>query len=355
MKKLIVLLFSLLLVFTISGCSSTESDEFKVGYIYINLPEESGWTGAHDDARLYVEETLGIETMFIDSVPEAPESKDRMRELIDQGCNVIVATSFGYMDYVEEMAKEYPDVNFLHTGGYKTAENFGNFFGKIYNMRYISGAVAAMKSETGKIGYVAAFPYPELIRGINAFTLGAQSVNPDIEVKVTWINSWYDPAKETQAAESMISWGADVLTQHLDSPATQKAAEAAGVWSVGYNRDMNDYAPDAHLLSAVWNWGPYQVEQIKQMQEGTWVGSSFYGSEFDIVQVTELGVNAPEGAQDKVDTLLSELAAGDLVVFEGPLYDHEGNLIVEDGVKMTDGELLEMEWFVQGVIPNLAD
>lgn len=361
MKKLLIILSALLLVVFFTACSGKETtngtdkddNSLKIGYIYINHPDESGWTYSHDQGRLYVDEMEGVETMFIDSVPEAPESKDRIRELIDQGCDVIIATSFGYMDYVSEIAEEFPEINFLHTGGYKSADNFGNYFGKIYNARYIAGAVSAMKSETSKIGYVAAFPYPELIRGINAFTLGAQSIDPAIEIKVIWTNSWYDPAKETQAAESLITWGADVLTQHLDSPATQKAAQSAGVWSAGYNKNMDQYAPEAHLISAVWNWGPYIKSQIEQMQEGTWKGSSYYGFDYQIATVSPLGKNAPDGTQEKVDELMSQITEGNLVVFEGPIYDNKNHLIVKEGQSLSDGELLSMEWFVKGVIPSL--
>lgn len=337
------------------GCSSSETIKkektLKVGYIYINHPDESGWTYAHDQGRLYVEEETGVETMYIDWVPEAPESEDRMRELIDQGCNVIVATSFGYMDYVEKVAKEYPDVNFLHTGGYKTADNFGNYFGKMYLSRYQAGVIAATKSETGRLGYVAAFPYPEIIRGINGYTLGAKSVNPNIKVEVIWTNSWFDPGKETQAAKALIDKGADVLTQHLDSPATQIAAQDAGVFSCGYNRDMNDFAPEAHLISARWDWGPYIASQIEEMKAGTWTGSSYWGD--DVVTVSELGKNAPEGSEELLKETRDKLYNTDFEVFKGPLKDHEGNLKVEDGVGMTDDELLNMEWFVEGVIPNL--
>ena len=222
-----------LVMVTLVGCSSSETSKqgkaLKVGYIYINHPDESGWTYAHDQGRLYVEEKTGVETMFIDWVPEAPESEDRMRELIDQGCNVIVATSFGYMDYVEKISAEFPEVKFFHCSGFKSTDNMANYFGRMYEARYLSGIVAGKKTESNKIGYVAAFPIPEVIRGINAFALGVQSVNPDATVEVVWTSTWYDPAKEKEAAVALLDKGVDIIAQHQDTAGPQQAAEEAGM------------------------------------------------------------------------------------------------------------------------------
>ncbi|MDF2613435.1 MAG: Purine-binding protein [Clostridia bacterium] len=378
MKKTLLKVGALLMagMLVLSGCASTatttkeaekpaaageaaepekkEADEaakaVKVGFIYVGPTGDGGWSYAHDQGRKYLEEKLGVETIIKESVPESQEVEAVAADMIDQGCNVIFATSFGYMDYIEKISKEFPEVKFFHCSGYKTTENMTAYFGRIYQARYLSGIVAGMKTETNQIGYVAAMPIPEVIRGINAFTLGAQSVNPDVKVKVVWTNTWYDPAKEKDAAIALLDGGADVIAQHQDTAGPQQAAEERGVWSVGYNSDMSSFAPKANLTSAVWNWGPYYVEKVQSVIDGTYKSESYWkGFEAGIVDLAPLTANAPEGAQAEVDAAKAAIIDGSLNPFAGPIKDQTGAVKVAEGSAMTDEEMLAFDWFVEGV------
>lgn len=333
--------------------AGTQSD-VKVGFIYVGPAGDGGWSYSHDQGRIYLEEKLGVTTMIKESVPESQEVEQVAADMIDQGCNVIFATSFGYMDYIEKMSKEYPDVKFFHCSGYKTTDNMTAYFGRIYQARYLSGIVAGMQTKTNKIGYVAAFPIPEVVRGINAFTLGAQSVNPDITVQVTWTNTWYDPAKEKDAAIALLDGGADVISQHQDTAGPQQAAEERGVWAVGYNSDMSSFAPKANLTSAVWNWGPYYVEAVQSVMDGTYQSASYWkGLEAGIVDLSPLTSVAPADAQAKVDEAKAAILAGTLNPFAGPIKDQTGAVKVQEGVAMTDEEMLSFDWFVEGVVGEI--
>jgi basic membrane protein A len=322
----------------------------KMGFVYIGPVGDGGWTFEHDKGRLAAEKELGIETTFKESVPEASEAKDVMRNMIDQGCTIIAATSFGYMDYAEEISKEYPNIVFLHCSGYKQTENMGNYFGRMYEPRFLSGLVAGMKTQSNKIGYVAAFEIPEVIRGINAFTLGVQAVNPEAKVYVRWTHTWYDPAKEKAAGEALLDEGCDVIAQHQDTAGPQQAAEERGQFSIGYNSDMSAMAPKANMTSPVWNWGTYYIDQIKAVQNGTWKTSSYWGGMNDnVVTLAPLTANAPEGAQAKIDEYATKIKDGSFTVFAGPLKNQEGTVVVAEGESMSDGDMLKMNWFIQGV------
>lgn len=323
----------------------------KVGFIYIGPPGDGGYTYAHDQGRKYLEEQLpDVEVLVKESVPESPEVEKVARDMIDQGANVIFATSFGYMDYIEKVSKDFPDVKFFHCSGYKTTENMTAYFGRIEQPRYLTGIVAGMKTETNKIGYVAAFPIPEVIRGINAFTLGAQSVNPDVVVQVTWTNTWYDPAKEKDAAMALLDQGVDIIAQHQDTAGPQQAAEERGVWAVGYNSDMSAYAPKANLTSAVWNWGPYYVQAVQSVIDGTYASESYWeGFNEGIVDIAPLTANAPEGAAAKVEEAKKAMLDGTLDPMQGPIKNQAGEVMVQEGSVMSDEDQLSLMWFVEGV------
>lgn len=353
-RVLALLLVALLAVTLVVGCApkapEPAKEKMKVGFVYIGPVGDGGWTYAHDQGRRYLEKELGVETIFKESVPEDQESEKVMRDMIDQGCKVIFATSFGYMDHVEAVAKEYPDVTFLHCSGYKMGDNFGNYFGRMYQARYLSGIVAGLKTKTDKIGYVAAFDIPEVVRGINAFTLGVRSVNPDAVVKVKWTNTWYDPAKEKDAAIALLDEGVDVIAQHQDTAGPQVAAEERGVFSIGYNSDMSKMAPKAYMTAPVWNWGPYYVEQVKAVMDGTWKAESYWGGMADgIVELAPLTDNAPAEAKEAVEKAKADILNGKLYIFEGPIKDQNGEVKVPAGTKMSDEEMLSMKWFVEGV------
>jgi len=357
MKKVSSILVALLMLAGLfTGCSSSNqtastSKKVKVGFIYVGSVGDAGWTLAHDQGRLFLAKETGVETIYKENVKEdAAEVAKVSEDMINQGCNVIVGTSIGFMDGLVLEAKKHSDVKFLHCSGNKTDTNLGTFFGRMYEARYLSGIVAGMKTKTNKIGYVAAFEYPEVVRGINAFTLGVQSVNPSAVVSVRWTHTWYDPAKEKEAAKALIAEKCDVITQHQDSAGPQQAAEEAGISSIGYDSDMKDQAPKAYMTAPIWNWGPYYVKQIKAIQAGTWKSEAYWGPINDgIVSLAPLTANAPEGAQAAVDKAKADIMSGKNKIFTGPIKDQTGAVKVAAGQTMTDKEMLEFNWFVQGV------
>lgn len=337
------------------GGTSGNEKKVKVGFVFIGTGNDAGYTYAHEQARRYVEETLGVETIYQENVSDSDNSSVAvMQSLIDQGCNVIFANSFGFMEYVHEMALEHPDVIFLHCSGYLDADNMLNYFGRIYQPRYLSGIVAGMKTETNKIGYVAAYPIAEVIRGINAFTLGVRSVNPDATVEVVWTSTWYNPATEKDAAIALLDKGCDVIAQHQDTTAPQQAAQDRGKWAIGYNCDTSDIVPDSFMTAPVWNWGPYYADQVKKVMDGTWKSENYWGGMEDgVVDLAPLTKNAPAGAQEKIDEAKKKILSGDWDVFYGPIKDQSGNIKVPEGSSLTDEELLSFDWFVEGVIGTI--
>ncbi len=371
MKKVLLLLLTLGMMLSVfTGCENknekaTNNNEQTteetneevnekpvVGFIYVGPIGDGGWTYAHDQGRLYLEEQLGVKTLLVEAINDQDSSvESEIHNMVDQGAKVIFATSFGYMEYVEKLSKEYPEVTFLHCSGFKTTENMANYFGRMYEARYLSGIVAGMKTETNKIGYVAAYPIPEVIRGINAFTLGAQSVNPDVTVEVVWTSTWYDPAKEKEAAVALLDGGVDIISQHQDTAGPQQAAEEKNAFSIGYNTDMKEMAPKAYMTAPIWNWGPYYVSQVQAVIDGTFESHSYWGGMADeIVALAELTDLAPAGAQEKVDEATAKILDASLFIFNGPIKNQEGEVIVPEGTQMTDPEMLNMTWFVEGVV-----
>lgn len=327
-----------------------EAKDVKVGFIYVGPIGDGGWTFAHNEGRLFLEQELGVETMYVESVPETTQVEQEINNLIDQGANVIFATSFGYMDHVKKLSQEHPDVVFLHCSGYESTENMNNYFGKIYEPRFLSGLVAGMKTEANKIGYVAAFEIPEVIRGINAFALGVQAVNPDAVVDVRWTHTWYDPAKEKDAAISLLDDGCDVIAQHQDTAGPIQAAEERGAYAVGYNTELPDgIAPNAYMTAPVWNWGVYYKAEVEKVMNGTWTAeNSWGGMDTDIVKLAPLTSVAPEGAQAIVDEYTEKILSGDFDIF-AEIETQDGE--VKTG--LTDGDLLGMNYFVKNVIGKI--
>ncbi|MBF7096440.1 BMP family ABC transporter substrate-binding protein [Alkalibacter mobilis] len=367
MKKLVILFLVLAMVSTmILGCSSDNGDngngngteeQLVVGFIYVGPTNDGGYTTAHDNGRLFMEQELGdkVKTIYKESVPEDKgEVVKVIREMVDQGAEIVFATSFGHMDGLIEAAAEFPEVTFSHCSGYQTADNATNYFGRMYQARYLSGIVAGMKTETNKIAYVAAFPIPEVIRGINAFTLGAQSVNPDVEVHVRWTNTWYDPASEKAAAEALLDEGCDVTAQHQDSTATMVAAEEAGAFSIGYNVSSEEAVPKAYMTAPLWNWGEYYLTAVQEVLDGTWTNTPYWGGMYEgIVTLDELTALAPEGAAEAVEAAEQKIVSGDFDVFYGPVLNQAGEEIVKAGEKMSDADMLSMNWFVKGVVGTI--
>ncbi|MBO8128907.1 MAG: BMP family ABC transporter substrate-binding protein [Peptococcaceae bacterium] len=344
----------------LAGCgggeepSADNSDKIKVGFVYIGSPGDAGWTYAHDQARKALEEALPyVETEVVENVADA-DAERVLTQLAQNGNDVIFSTSFGFMDPTINVAKKFPDVVFLHCSGYKTADNVGTYFGRMYQARYLTGIIAGMATESDLIGYVAAFPIPEVIRGINAFTLGVRSVNPDAQVKVVWTNTWFDPAAEKEAANALLDAGADVIAQHQDTPGPQQAAQERGKLSIGYNSDMSKLAPKAVMTSAVWNWAPYYIETVKAVKEGTWESSSYWGSMAEgIVGLAPYGPMVTDEMKAAVEEAKEKIVSGEWDVFTGPIKDQNGELRVAEGETMSDKDMLSMDWFVEGVQGNI--
>jgi basic membrane protein A len=342
---------AVLISITLASVGSGMAKELKVGFIYVSPVGDAGWSYAHDQGRLAVENLDGITTSFVEAVPEGPDSERVILNMARKNYDIIFATSYGYMDSMLKVANKFPKTIFMHCSGYKLSENMGNYFGRMYQSRYLSGLVAGAMSKKGILGYVAAFPIPEVIRGINAFALGAQAVNPKIEVRVVWTKTWYDPATEKEAAKSLLAVGADVIAQHQDSPAPQEAAQEKGVFSVGYNSDMASFAPKAHLTAPIWNWGPFYVDTVKKVRQGTWKSEAAWpGLEQGIVGLAPFGPMVPDSVQEQVMREKEAIEAGKLKIFQGPIKDQKGQLRIPDGKTAQDSELLGMTWFVEGVI-----
>lgn len=370
MKKTISLLlvFALFTAIMFTGCApkpepvtapdagapeaEAKAEPIKVGFAYIGSANDGGYTQAHDEGRLYLEEQLGdkVVTLFKEGVPESSECEKVLNDLIDQGCTVVFANSFGHMDFVEKAAKAHPDVKFYHCSGYKDGPNFNNYFGAMEQARYLAGIVAGLRTKNNNLGYVAAYEIPEVVRGINAFTLGAQSVNPKITVKVNWTHTWYDPAKEKEAAKALLDAGCDVLAQHQDTTATQQAAEEKGVWAIGYDLDTRESAPKAYLTAPVWYWGKFYASEVQKIMDGNWKQENYYGDMKDgLVDLAPLTDNVAEGTQEAVDKARAAIIDGSLNVFAGPIKDQTGTVKIPEGSAMTFDEMMSVDWFVQGV------
>ena len=351
MRKLVIIL--ILIVFY-SSLGFAAGEDMKVGFIYVSPIGDAGWSFAHDQGRLAVEEMTDVTTSYVEAVAEGPDAERVMLNMARKGYKVIFATSFGYMDPMLKVAKQFPDVVFEHCSGFKLAANMGNYFGRMYQARYLSGMVAGAMTQSNILGYVAAFPIPEVIRGINAFTLGAQEVNPKAQVRVVWTKTWYDPATEKEAAKSLLDVGADVIAQHQDSPGPQEAAQDKGVYSIGYNTDMSMFAPKAHLTAPVWNWAPFYTQTVDQVRSGSWKSASvWWGMKEGMVDLAPFGPMVPEDVRAKVNAKKAAIIDGSATLFAGPVKDQGGNIQVPEGKVATDEELLNMKYFVQGVLGTL--
>ena len=365
MKKVLSVLLILALVFGLAACGGGETAEepagdeaMKVGFIYIGTKNDGGFTQAHHEGTMAMEEYFGgkVTTIIKEGVDDTDKQavKEAALGMIDQGATVIVGCSFGFMDGLDELANDpaYEGINFLHFSGYKMNDtNFGNYFGATEEPRYLSGIVAGMQTETNKLGYVAAFPYTEVQIGINAFTLGAQSVNPDVEVKVVYINSWYDPAQEKAAAEALLAQGCDVIAQHCDTTGPQVAAAEKGVYAIGYNMDNSAVVPESFLTAPIWHHEKFLIPTIEAIMDGTWTPESYYGTMADgYVDLLPLTENAPEGAAEKVAEIEAQIKAGDFNVFAGPVKNQAGEVVIADGEQPDRAKIWAMDYLVQGVI-----
>lgn len=361
MRRSVVII--IVLVLAVAGISSatpeieTNQEKLKIGFIYVGPIGDHGWTYQHDQGRLQIEETFGnqIETIYVESVSEGPDAERAITRLAQQGAKLIFTTSFGFMDPTVKAAANFPEVMFEHATGFKRAENVSTYSGRFYEGRYVIGQIAAQMSETGVAGYIASFPIPEVIRGINSFLLGAQTINPDFKLKIIWVNSWFDPGKEADAAKVLIGQGVDIITQHTDSTAPLQVAAEFGVLGFGQASDMISFSPDSQLTSIIDDWGPYYVSRTTALLDGSWESKdTWQGIGPGMVRMAPY-TNMPSEVVTLAKETEGKIASGELHPFQGPIYRQDGSLAIGNGESLDDLTLLTMDWYVRGIddkIPN---
>jgi basic membrane protein A len=326
---------------------------FKVAFIYVGPHNDGGWSQAHDEGRVFAQKALGskVLTTYKENVPEGPQVSQVIDSLVSDGNKVIFATSFGFQTAMAAAAKKYPDVKFEMATGTAQSSNMSEYFGAAEDAIYLSGIAAGAATKTGVVGYVVPFAIPEVIRHANAFALGVQTAHPGAKVKLVWTNSWFAPAKEKQAAESLKAAGADVIGQNVDSPAAGQFAEGASVPWVGYDSNAMKFAKTQWLTAAVYNWGPYYLKRIKEAMAGTWKTGFYYGSMKDgLIQLAPFGPSVSAQTKSLIASKEAALKSGSFYEFAGPLYDQSGKLRVPKGQKLSVTQLYAMNWLVKGVV-----
>jgi len=331
----------------------------NVAFVYVSPIGQAGWTYQHNQGRLAMEKALGdqVKTSVVEAVAEGADSERVMRDLAAQGHTLIFATSFGYLEPALRVAADFPAVKFEHAGGYKTAANLNTYNARYYEARYLAGLLAGKSSKSGVAGYVAGFPVPEVVQGINAFTLGMREANPKAQVKVLWLNTWFDPAREREAALTLVNQGADVLTNHSGSPAVAQAAQAnfkdKGVRVIAYQSDMRAFAPDAQLAAVTHHWGEHYTRVARSVIAGSWANKPVWGGMADgLVQLSALNPGVPADVQALIEARRKAIMAGSFKPFAAPLADNEGRVRLTQG-SLDDGAIATMNWFVQGVVGSL--
>ena len=335
---------------------SLAPEALKVAFSYVGPVGDAGWTFAHDRGRKALAEKFGdrVATSFVENVPESADAERVITDLASRGNRLIFGTTFGYMEPMLRVAREFPLVRFEHATGYKTSENMRTYDSRTYEGAYLAGVVAGAMTTSGVLGVVASIPIPEVIRNIDSFTLGAQSQKPDVTTKVVWINRWFDPPKEGEAARALINQGADVLMQNTDSSAVLQAAEQAGKLSFGWDSDMRQFGPHAHLASAVVNWAPYYEKAVGDVLEGTWsTGQTWWGVKEGAIDLVSLSENVPEATRAKLEEIKAGLRAGSYHIWQGPISDQSGKVKLEPGVIADDAFLLAINFYVKGVAGSL--
>ncbi len=332
------------------GSTAVAADETKVGFVYVGPVGDHGWTYQHNEGRLAVEKELGVKTTYVENVPEGADAERVIRQLATSGHNIIFTTSFGFMNPTLKVAKQFPNVKFEHATGYKRADNVSTYAGRFYEGRAVIGTIAGKMTKSNTVGYIASFPIPEVIRGINSFTLAMRKVNPEAKVKVVWVYTWLDPGKESDAAKTLIDQGCDIITQHTDTPAPLQVAEKRGVYAFGQASDMKDFAPKAQLTSIVDDWAPYYISRVKAAMDGTWSSvDTWDGLKPGMVHMAPYGDAVPADVQKLADEIKDGIIAGTYHPFQGPIKDQSGTLVVKEGEVIPDSELAGMNWYVEGV------
>jgi simple sugar transport system substrate-binding protein len=330
-----------------------KADPLKIAFAYVGPVGDGGWTFAHDNARKALEKEFGdkIVTSFVEKVPESADAERVIRDMAGQGNKLIFGTTFGYMEPMLKVAADFKDVKFEHATGYKQADNMRTYDSRTYEGAYMAGVIAGKMTKSNTLGVVASIPIPEVVRNINSFTMGAQSVNPKVKTKVVWVNEWFNPPKETEAATSLINSGADVLFQNTDSPAVLKTAEEKGKRAFGWDSDMTAYGPKAHLGSAIINWAPYYIQTTREALEGKWVGGTgvWWGVKEGAIDIVSIAEDVPADTKAKVDEIRAGLKAGTYAIWKGPLVDNTGKTLLKKDEVADDKFLSGVNFYVKGV------
>ncbi|MGS4946944.1 BMP family ABC transporter substrate-binding protein [Meridianimarinicoccus sp. RP-17] len=359
MKTLTTLLAGAALAAGLVLPAAAQDDPLKVGFVYVGPVGDGGWTYEHNQGRLAVEAHFSdtVETVYQESVPEGADAERVLTQMALSGADLIFTTSFGYMDPTINVAQRFPDVKFEHATGYKTADNVATYSARFYEGRTVQGHIAGKMTESNIIGYIGSYPIPEVIRGINAAFIAARKANPDVEFRVVWANTWFDPAKEADAATALIEQGADVILQHTDSTAPLAAAEkAGGVIGFGQASDMAEYKPSPRVSSIIDNWSPYYIDRVQAVMDGTWESHQVWqGIREGMVQIGEITDAVPEDVANEARALMDAIASGDYHPFTGPINRQDGSVWLAEGETADDGTLLGMDFYVEGLtgtIPN---
>jgi len=337
-----------------AASAAAKKEPLKIAFAYVGPVGDGGWTFAHDNGRKAIEKEFGdkVQTSFVEKVPEAADAERVFRDMVAQGNKLIFGTTFGYMEPMLKVAADAKDVKFEHATGYKSAENLRAYDSRTYEGAYMAGIIAGAMTKTNTLGVVGSIPIPEVIRNINSFTLGAQSVNPKIRTKVVWVNEWFNPPKETEAAQSLLNGGADVLFQNTDSSAVLQTAEKAGKYAFGWDSDMTHYGPKAHLASAIINWGPYYVHATREALEGKWQTSKdkiWWGVKEGAIDIVSISDKVPAEIKDKVEKTKAGLKDGSFVIWKGPIGDNTGKTVLDKDKVADDAFLGGINFYVKGV------
>ncbi|WP_119256322.1 BMP family ABC transporter substrate-binding protein [Shinella zoogloeoides] len=354
MKKIILALATSAAVLGFAVAASAQ-DKTKICFIYVGSKTDGGYSEGHDRGRQELEKEMGdkIETAFLENVPEGPDAERAVERMARSGCALVFTTSFGFMDATIKVAQKFPDVKFEHATGFKSAENVGTYNARFYEGRYIQGVIAAKMSKKGVAGYIASFPIPEVVMGINAFMLGAQSVNPDFKVKVVWANTWADPGKEADAAKALADQGVDILTQHTDSTAPMQVAAERGIHAFGQASDMIAAGPKTQLTAIVDTWGAYYVKRTKAVLDGTWKSEQIWDGLKDGILTMAPYTNMPDDVKKAAEDVEAKIRSGELHPFTGPVKKQDGSDWLAAGQVSDDGTLLGMNFYVAGIDDKL--
>ena len=342
----------------VAGGRAGAQDPIRVGFVYVGPIGDHGWTYRHEVGRRAVEEEFGdrVRTSFVENVSEGPDAERVVRQLATTGHDLIFTTSFGFMNATVRVARQFPNVKFEHCTGYQRAPNLATYNARFYEGRAVIGTIAGHRTQSGIVGYIGSFPIPEVVMGINAFMLAAQKVRPDIQLRLVWVNSWYDPGREADAARTLIDQGADIIVQHTDSPAALQVAEERSVWAFGQASDMSRFAPNAQLTAIVDDWDPYYIERVQAVIDGTWESVDVWrGLKEGMVVIAPYGPAVTPEMAEAADGVKEAILAGELHPFQGPIHNQAGERVVPEGEHLSDEQLLRMDWYVQGIQGRLGN